>query len=56
MVMIIKRLSTVMAVEDPASKHNFKCIVCQFTLELGNMGKVVKHSKFVKHVQNSESR
>ena len=56
MVMIIKRLSTVMAVEDPASKHNFKCIVCQFTLELGNMGKGVKHSKSVKHVQNSESR
>ena len=44
--------------EDPASKHNFKCKVRQSTLELGNMGKgaVVKHSKSVKHVQNSESR
>ena len=44
--------------EDPASKRNFKCKVCQSTLELGNMGKgaVVKHSKSVKHVQNSESR
>ena len=33
--------------EDPASKHNFKCEVCQSTLELGNVGKgaVVKHSK-----------
>ena len=27
----------VMAVEDPARKHNFKCIVRQFTLELRNM-------------------
>ena len=35
--------------EDPASKHNFKCKVCQSTLELGNMGKwaVVKHSKSI---------
>ena len=45
----------VMAVEDPARKHNFKCIVCQFTLELRNMEKGVKHSNSVKHVQNSES-
>ena len=44
--------------EDPASKHNFKCKVCQSTLELGNMGKAVltKHIKSVKHVRNSESR
>ena len=44
--------------EDPASKHNFMCKVCQSTLELGNMGKeaVVKQTRFVKHVQNSESR
>ena len=44
--------------EDPTSKHNFMCKVCQSTLELGNMGKgaVVKHSKSVKHVQNFESR
>ena len=43
--------------EDPASKQNFKCKVCQSTLELGNMGKgaVVMQSKSVKHVQNSES-
>ena len=38
--------------EDPASKHNFKCKVCQSILELGNMGKAVltKHIKSVKHV------
>ena len=44
--------------EDPASKLNFKCKVCQSTLVLGNMGKgaVVKHSKSFKHVQNFESR
>ena len=46
-----------MAVRDPAIKRNFKCKVCQSALELGNMGKgaVVKHSKSVKRVQNSES-
>ena len=29
----------VMAVEDPANKHNFKCKVCQSTLELEIWGK-----------------
>ena len=41
---------------DPISKHNFRCKVCQCTLELGNMGKgaLVKHTKSAKHVKNSE--
>ena len=36
--------------EDTVSKRNFKCIICQSSLELGNMGKgaLVKHRKSVK--------
>ena len=45
-----------MLLRDPISKHNFRCKVCQCTLELGNMGKgaLVKHTKSAKHVKNSE--
>ena len=41
---------------DPMSKHNFRCKVCQSTLELGNMGRgaLVKHTKSAKHIKNSE--
>ena len=41
---------------DPMSKHNFRCKVCQSTLELGNMGRgaLLKHTKSAKHIKNSE--
>ena len=44
--------------EDTASKRNFKCIICQSSLELGNMGRgaLVKHCKSVKHKSNLESQ
>ena len=40
---------------DPMSKHNFRCKVCQSTLELSNMGRgvLVKHTKSNKHNKNS---
>ena len=44
--------------EHTAGKRNFKCIICQSSLELGNMGRgaLVKHCKSVKHKRNLESR
>ena len=40
---------------DPMSKGNFRCKVCQSTLELGNMGRgaLVNHNKSAKHIKNS---
>ena len=42
--------------EDPKSKHSFKCNVCQSTLDLGNMGRgaLTKHNKSAKHIKNVE--
>ena len=42
--------------EDPKSKHSFKCNVCHSTLDLGNMGRgaLTKHNKSAKHIKNVE--
>ena len=41
---------------DPTTKHNFRCKLCQASLELGNMGRgaLVKHMKSSKYVKNSQ--